>query len=64
MKTNNVTILRELSSTQRLSLKTSQKSVVIQKEYRKDSSADWIISKGIEIPNTVIPTLVQQLGNV
>lgn len=61
---NNNVILGDLSNTQRISLKPSDSGIIIQKEHRKDSSSEWIISKGISVPRLMIPQLIQQLNTL
>lgn len=58
---NKTIVLGEISSTQRIALKLGDSSSTLLKEYRKDSSSDWITSKGIEIPDTMVPVLIQKL---
>lgn len=50
-----------LSNTQRISLKYTDSGVSIQKEFRKDSSRNWTVSKGIEIPREMIDELIKLL---
>lgn len=57
-------ILSELSNTQRISLKPTDGSVIIQKEFRKNSEDDWSVSKGIEISRDLIPLLVDKLSTI
>ena len=54
-------VVNEISNTQRISLKPNEKGVVIQKEHRKNTDSDWIISKGIEISRSNIPVLIEKL---
>jgi hypothetical protein len=54
----------DISSTQRISVKPQESGIVIQKEYRKDSDEDWRVSKGIEVPRKMIPTLVEHLNTL
>lgn len=56
-------IVSELSNTQRISLKPTEDSIVIQKEFRKNSDDAWVTGKGIEIPRGVISHLCEQLNN-
>lgn len=60
-KKNVVTVL---SNTQRITLKHNQDSVTLQKEWKKQENSDWAVGKGIEIPNTVVPDLIQSLQEV
>lgn len=55
-------VVAYLSNTQRISLIKKPSSVVLVKEYRKRSEDEWILSKGIEIKNTLIPDLVSKLS--
>jgi hypothetical protein len=57
----NNNIVAELSNTQRISLKSGEKSIIIQKDYRKNSEEDWTTSKGIEVPHKFVPKLIEQL---
>ncbi len=57
-------ILSELSNTQRISLKPTVDSIIVQKEFRKNSEDDWSISKGIEISRNLVPLLVEKLLKV
>ena len=61
---NKTVILVELSNTQRISLKHKEDSITILKEYRKDSSAEWITSKGIEIPKLAVGSLIEKLNSI
>ena len=56
-----VIIVAELSNTQRISMKRKVRSVIVQKDFRKNGSDDWTTTKGIEVPETHIPELIRQL---
>ena len=56
-----VIIVAELSNTQRISMKRKVRSVIVQKDFRKNGSDDWTTTKGIEVPETHIPELILQL---
>lgn len=60
----NSVILSELSNTQRISLKPTDDSVIIQKEFRKNSEDDWSVSKGIEVSRDLIPLLIDKLSTI
>lgn len=59
----NEEVVADLSDTQRITLKKSEQSVTIQKEWRKSGGNDWMVGKGIEVPNSCIPGLIESLGN-
>lgn len=61
---SNSVVVRELSNTQRISLKPTEDSVIIQKEFRKNTEDAWTTSKGIEVPRVLIPHLCSQLNTV
>lgn len=54
-------VVADLSETQRITLRKNSDSVTLQKEWRKHGSNDWAIGKGIEVPNSHIPDLIESL---
>lgn len=56
-------VVADLSDTQRITLKKNNQSVVIQKEWRKSGDNNWMVGKGIEVPDACIPRLIESLGD-
>lgn len=65
---NDVTIVANLSDTQRLVLATVEvrgaERVELRKEWRRSSSAEWKASKGITIPMEIVPALTKALSEL
>lgn len=65
---SDVTIVANLSDTQRLVLAAVEvrgvKRVELRKEWRRTSVAEWKASKGITIPMEIVPTLTEALGEL
>lgn len=55
-------VISQMSNTQRITLKEKPYGVVLQKEFRKDSDMEWVVAKGIEVRDEMIPELVKQLN--
>lgn len=58
---DDIIVVAELSNTQRISMKRKEKSVVVQKDFRRSGIDNWTTTKGIEVPGDHIPKLIQQL---
>jgi hypothetical protein len=56
-------VIADLSRTQRITLKRKSGSVTLQKEWRKQDENTWMVGKGIEIPDSSVPRLIESLGN-
>lgn len=65
---SDITIVANLSDTQRLVLATvevrGQKRAELRKEWRRTSVAEWKASKGITIPMEIVPALTKALGEL
>ena len=56
-------VLLKISDTQRLTVIKKDKSLVIQKEWRKTQSESWHVNKGIELPSNCMNKLRKMLDS-
>lgn len=59
--TKNSEVIADLSKTQRITLKKNPQSITLQKEWRKQDCNNWMVGKGIELPDSCIPGLIESL---
>lgn len=62
--TKNTEVIADLSKTQRITLKKNPQSITLQKEWRKQDCDNWVVGKGIELPDFCIPVLIESLVEI
>lgn len=55
-----MTVIDNLSNTQRITASVTDNKVLLSKEYRKSQSGDWILGKGITLTKENLRTLFNE----